>query len=92
MYDDDGDQWAVVVDDEPRIDAAVSRHVESGGTRDTLLDLTSLEGFPVRIRASAIASWFVSTPDTRRRSAELRKLQSDEAEEHRASLGIWEDE
>ncbi|MGB0964393.1 MAG: hypothetical protein ACPGVY_17065 [Mycobacterium sp.] len=92
LYDDSESHWTLVAEDEPRIDAAVSLHISSGGTHDTLLDLTGIEGFPIRLRASTVTSWFLSTPESRLRSTELTKLQADESAANRAALGLWDDE
>jgi len=90
LYDASDSAWSFEVDDEPRIDAAVSRHIDSGGTVDTLLDLTTTDGFRTRIRASHVMAWFVSTPETRRRAVELSHLQDEETKQVKADLGIWE--
>ena len=56
------------------------------------LDLTGVEGFPIKLRASTVAAWFVSTPASRLRSTELTKMQADESAANRAALGLWDDE
>lgn len=74
LYDDGGIYWILSPDNEQSIDAAVSLWIESGGTRDTLLDLTSPDGSNVRLPASNVRSWHISTPESRRRNAEWNAL------------------
>lgn len=54
-----------MAEDEPVIDAAVSRWVESGKTRDTLLMLTCIDGELYKLLASMACSWTISTPEGR---------------------------
>lgn len=91
MYEG-SEMWNVCIEDAPRIDAGVSRYIDSGGTADTLLDLTLLNGYELRIRASRVTAWFISTPDARLRAMELEKLQGEERAAHRTTLGIWDDD
>ena len=92
IYDALGSLWTVCVDDEPNIDAAVSRYLDSGGTMDTLLDLTTIEAETLRIRASLVVAWFVSSQETRRRTVEMESMQSRERAANRQSAGIWDEE
>ncbi len=92
LYDGTDSCWTVSVDDEPRIDAGVSRHIDSGGHTDTLLDLATTEGAPLRIRASQVVAWFVSTPETRARAVELTKAQEEERAANRQRVGLRGDD
>lgn len=92
LWTSDGGSWSIAVEEEPRIDAAVSRWVDSGETRDTLLLVTLTGGDPLKLRASFVASWMISTPEGRRRELEISKESDDEQERVRKELGIWEDE
>lgn len=89
---DDGAYWTIQPHEEPRIDAAVSDYVDSGGGRDRLLQLDAMDGDRLKILASSIRSWFISTPEGRRRNIELEKIAADETKEVRQSLGIWSEE
>ena len=93
VWDHMGGSFTVRSEDEPRIDAAVSAFLDSGGTRDTLLDLTTTEGFDLRLRTSNVASWMRSTPEGRRRQLDIERLQREETEafEEEAGLNRWED-
>lgn len=71
VYDIQGDMVGVALSEEPRIDAAVSKWVDSGKTQDTLLSLETPDGSEYKTLASAIQSWLVSTPEIRRRKAEI---------------------
>jgi hypothetical protein len=92
IYDALDSLWTVGVDDEPRVDAAVSRYLDSGGTTDTLLDLTTIENETLRIRASLVVAWFVSSPETRRRSVEVESMQKSEHAANRQATGQWTDD
>lgn len=83
--------WAVVPEEEPRLDAAVSLYVDSGGTRDALLQLTLTGGDTLTIKASLVRCWMVSTPEGRRREMELSKESDDEEKAIKQELGMWED-
>ena len=74
----DGDYFNLEVNEEPRVDVAVCRYIESNETRDTLLDVVSIEGFPTKILASWIVGWLISTPEGRRRSWEVAEMQKEE--------------
>lgn len=89
IFEDDGN-ICVRPEQESRINAAVSQYVDSGGTRDTLLDLETLAGETYYTKASRITSWYVSTPETRRKIIEVEKLLEDEKKAFQADLGIWE--
>ena len=79
--------------EEPRIDAAVSRWIDSGERANTLLDLTMLNGSRYRALASDLRSWVLSTPETRRTQIEITHMQAEEDRQHKAELGIpWTDE
>lgn len=91
VWEVDGSDYTVAADNEPSIDAAVTRHIDSAGTRDTLLTLEFTSGCMYRVRASQITSWAISTPETRRRALELEQWEQEEDERIRHELGIWED-
>lgn len=91
VWEEGGELYTVEIADEPRIDAAVSQHVDSGGTRDALLHLTFTDGREYTVRASRIVSWAASTPETRRRAMEYEQWQKEETETFKQELGIWED-
>jgi len=79
--------------DEGALDAAVTRYLESGGTRDELLCLTLSEGGTYRIRASQVSSWYLSTPDHVRNNLIRNAAQRDIDRATRASLGLpWKEE
>lgn len=91
VYDGEDSCFVCVPEDEPRVNAAVSRYVDSGCTHDTLLDLTMVEGPTIYIRASDIRCWFVSTPGSRERRIGIDKESEDEYAEHRRAHGIWDE-
>lgn len=90
VFDDDG-YVLVPPAEEPRIDAAVTAYLDSGGTRDSLLRLTTLDGAEYVVRVSSIRSWIMTTPEARRRQVEHEKALADERREYAAELGYWED-
>lgn len=90
VFDDDG-YVLVPPAEEPRIDAAVTAYLDSGGTRDSLLRLATLDGAEYVVRASSIRSWIMTTPETRRRQVEHEKALTDERREYAAEIGYWED-
>lgn len=79
--------------DEGTLDAAVTRYLDSGCTRDELLCLTLSEGGNYRVRVSLIAGWWLNTPEHCMRNL-LRNEASKNAErERRATLGLtWKEE
>lgn len=91
VYDTAGGCVHAVVEDEGSLDAAMSRYLESAGTRDELLHLTMTNGQRYVIRASAVQSWILCTADGRLRSLEIEKAAKDEDKENRHALGIWEE-
>lgn len=76
---------------EPALDAAVTAYLSSGGTRDELISLTLLDGSELKLRASAVGSWYVSTPASRTRAVELEKELADELRAIRAAAGIFDE-
>ena len=75
----EGDSSTIVSpDEEPRLNSAVVRWVESGKTIDTLLDLDRIDGDTYYTLASVITSWIVSTPEGRLRSYIWDKASEDE--------------
>lgn len=89
LWDEDG-TVAVMPDEEPRIDAAVSEYLNTG--RDSLLDLELVSAAMYKTRASLVRSWMMGDADTRRREIEYEKAQRDEAQAVRHELGIWSDD
>ena len=77
--------------EEPRVDAAVSRWIDSGRTQDTLLSLDLMDGCAYKCLASCVSEWFLSTPENRRTSIEWEQLAKQEDTEVRQSLGIWDE-
>ncbi len=92
LWDKLGASSLLHVDDEPRVNAAVSRWVDSGRSRDTLLDLTGVDGDQFYTLASEVTSWLVSTPRGRLLSRQWDRDVGNEQQEHKAQLGIWEDD
>lgn len=91
VFDDQSGSASVVAEDEPRLDCAVAAYLDSGGTRDSLIHLTMTNGQRYVIRASAVQSWIVCTPEGRMRSLELQRASNEEEKANRAALGMWED-
>lgn len=79
---------AVELDDEPRLDAAVSAYLDNG--RDRLVRMARIDGDEYVILASEVTGWMVSTPEGRRRSTELDKASKDEEEANRQAVGLWD--
>lgn len=98
------DSWLVVFEiangsthvdpgDEGALDAAVSRYLDSGGTRDELLCLTLAEGGAYRVRASQISSWYLSTPEHVRHNLIRTHAQRESDRTLRAALGLpWKED
>lgn len=91
LWDTNGAAFMVSIDEEQRIDAAVSKWIDSGKTRDTLLDLIDVIGAPYKTLASEITSWLVLTPESRRAGVIYTKALDDEAQAIRTELGIFEE-
>ena len=91
LFDAQGEIYCVSADDEPRVDAGVSAWIDCGGTRDVLLDLTMLEGSTLKILASQIVAWAVSTPEHRERRIVIDQESDAEYSEMRRANGIWDD-
>ena len=77
--------------EEPRINAAVSDFIDSGWSRDKLLDLSLLSGQIYYTRASNIFSWLISTPEHRREEAEHKAAWDTESRELKMEFGAWEE-
>jgi len=88
VYERDGLFVYVDVGDEPRVDAAVTSWLDSGGSRDSLLDLTLIDGSGYRVIASHVVAWSVSSPESRLRTIEHSAAMRDEKA---ATGGDWED-
>jgi hypothetical protein len=76
-----------VSDSIDRVDAQVTAYLESGGTRNAFVHLTSFDGDPIRLLASAIVAIGVSTPAGRRNATRMAKARQDEANALRAEVG-----
>lgn len=94
VWESDGMTYTVEIQEEPRIDVAVSQFIESGGTRDSLLHLNMTDGRCYVVRASVITSWAISTPDTRRKSMKYQQWQKEETKRFMQELGVvsWDGE
>jgi hypothetical protein len=87
MFDTDGCHFLLAPGEEHRLDAAKSRHLETG--RNELVQVELLDGSPFTLPASDIQCWIVSTPAARRRSLEVEQALMQELEATRQELGIW---
>jgi hypothetical protein len=72
----DGAQCDCVFDDEPMLDAAVTRWAIE--KRDELLSLTALSGARYKVLASEVTSWLESTPETRERGRDIGQQMQEE--------------
>lgn len=93
------DTWLVVLEadgssthadpaDEGMLDAALSRYVDSGCTRDEILCLTLSEGGNYHVRASRISGWWLNTPEHTRRNLFRTAAQRENRKTIRAELGL----
>lgn len=104
---DDGweppDTWLVLMEmdgnthidpaDEPAVDVALTRYLESGCTRDELLHLTMSEGGAYRVRVSRVVGWWLMTPEHERRNLMRTARRRDVERDLRASLGLpWKED
>jgi len=80
LYECDG-RATIEADENDAIDAAVSRWVDSGRTRDTLLHLMTPYGDTYNVLASRITSWYITTAASREREREHMKAIKAEAPE-----------
>lgn len=94
VYDTSEGMICCSAEDEPRVDAAVSAYVDSGG-RDRIIEVTLLEGVTFKLLASTVTAWFVSTPATRKARVEINANAEAELEGFEKELGLggepWED-
>jgi hypothetical protein len=90
-FADDSHEW-VGEEDLPRIDALVSQHVDSGGTRDALIHMTGTQGDPITCRVSYIVGWSLTTPEGRQRAWEIEAHRREEKARQMAEVGLFEDE
>ena len=75
------------------LDAAVSRYVDSGCTRDEVLCLTLVEGGTYHVKASRINSWWLCTPTQRYRDLVRQSRRRDAERNDRAALGLpWKED
>lgn len=82
----------LMVDDEPRVSAAVQRWVDSGRTVDTIIDATARTGSPYFLLASEVRSWLISSPESRQRSYEIDAADNAERAAQKQAAGLWEEE
>jgi len=79
--------------DEGSLDAAVTRYLESGCTREEMLCLTLSEGGRYHLRVSRVAGWWLCTPEHARRNLKRKQTQKETQEMMRSELGLpWEEE
>ena len=90
VYENDGYVLAMP-GEESRVNAAVQRLIDSGGHRDTLLDIECHDGRTYWVRASRITSWYISSPESRRVALQWEKDREEEEKAVKAELGIWEE-
>jgi hypothetical protein len=90
LWTKDNGAWAFIAEDESRVDVAVQQYIQARG--DTLLDLTLMGGDSFRLLASYVACWMVSTPEGRHAEIKIGKASTDERDNTRQELGIWEQE
>lgn len=69
VYEKGDSNVRVRLSDEPQIDRAVRKHIDTGC--DVLVELTGIDGLPYKVRASRITGWTVSTEATRKFYREL---------------------
>jgi hypothetical protein len=89
VYETDGKIFVDALE-EPRVSAAVSQYIDSGKTKDTLLDLTLIGGAAYYVRTSNIVSWLISTPSFRRSWEEYDAAMEEEKKALKAEFGSWE--
>lgn len=59
LYTKDGDTCRIRPEEEGELDAAFTTYIESGGTRDKLLTLTTLTGDQLKVACSSISNWMI---------------------------------
>ena len=95
IWDDDMSQIHAEPGEIHRVDAAVEEFHSTGGHNNKLIHIAMADGGEYSILASAITSWKISSPATRRRELELRKALKDEHEAMLIEVGLdeksWED-
>lgn len=87
VYMDDGACFDVM-DSMDRVDAAITEYVDSGGRRESLVNLMSMDGDPLRLLASRIVGVGLSTPAGRLRKAKIDHARHTEWKSHRAEAGF----
>lgn len=81
LWDTDNDAYYVATHEESKIDAAVTQWIDSQETRDTLLHLDKVDGSFLRIKASGVKAWALSTAATRELQEQINaSLERDEDE------------
>lgn len=91
IFEPDG-PTSIAAHEEPRVNAAVSRYVDSGCSHDTLLDLEMIFGDTYYTKASLINSWYISTPAFRRAEIQHQGAYEEEDKSFKAELGIWSED
>lgn len=93
LYEADNTCTSLIPEEASRIDAAVSGWIDSGKSRDELLHLTLREGGTFCTLASSIRSWWICTPEHRRKALEYEKQLKDESREMKAAIGLpWSED
>lgn len=90
LIDERGVGWRVIPENRHSVDAAVEKWISSGRTQDTLLDLTEVDGGELRILASIVQAFYMSTPELRRAGVQFRAFKEREEMEIRMDLGLWD--
>jgi len=91
VWDESGSFCDFEVEEEPRVNSAVQRWVDSGRTKDTVLDLTTKGGEPFCVLASTITSWKVSTLEGRVAGVDFDVSLQNEIRGLRESLGAFDE-
>lgn len=76
-----------VLESPDRVDADMDQHLSSGGTRDYLIQLTSVDGDRLRIRASRIDTVAQSTPEGRAKRQEVERALAEELKANQRAAG-----
>jgi len=93
VLEDDSTATHIDPADEGTLDAAVTRYLESGCTRDELLCLTLSEGGPYRVLASRVVGWWLNTPEHQMHNLMRKEAQKEAEKGRRAALGLpWKEE
>ena len=87
-----GDVFYLEPEYDTTLQLAVDAYIESGGYKDALLSLRTIEGGTVTLCASVIYGWSVTTAETERKWRELSHEWAREEVEHLEELAgpEWE--